>query len=312
MSISLQLERLAGGTVDQNANIIFDSATTLSGDISYDNATGVITLLEEGTYDFAWWVATQSSFSNIGASFSLISSQGDVVIGNSPIKTGEVIGFAIIEVLTPPVNIELGNSNNAAIYYSNTVPVKASLSVIRNEDTVEPVPVVDTDLCIMTTSLGNIETVITPGEGSGNNQAIGAIAFGGDLDTRELSTVAAYVIQEGAGTGFFQIAVLQDIATSAAEVVAVTNVVTSISGGLFVLPLTSSVNVMGGIIYYLAVWNQVNASQLGAKVAGINTVGDAPPINFRVQNLSAGFTIGETVSISDVSLQRTPWLAAMR
>lgn len=173
-------------------------------------------------------------------------------------------------------------------------------------------PQADSDLCIMTTSLGNISTVIGPNEGSGNNQAIGGIAFGGDLNTRLLSQVMAFVVQLGAGTGEFQIAVLQATSTSTALVVAVTDVVTQISGGLFTLPLTSSVNIDGGAIYYLAVYNQVNASQLGAVEAGTNNVAVAPPINFRVQNVAGGFTVGDTVSITDVSLFRTPWLAAMR
>ncbi|MEY8354496.1 hypothetical protein AALB39_14225 [Lachnospiraceae bacterium 54-53] len=164
----------------------------------------------------------------------------------------------------------------------------------------------------MTTSLGNIEIVITPNEGGGNNQAIGAIAFGGDLNTRQLDTMAAYVEQAGSGTGEFQMAILQSESNTTARVVAVTDIVTTITGGLFVLPLTSAINIQGGTIYYFAVYNQVNASQLGAKIAGLNTVGDAPPINFRVQNLTDGFAIGDIINTSDVSLQITPWLAAMR
>ena len=101
-------------------------------------------------------------------------------------------------------------------------------------------------------------------------------------------------------------AVLESSSTSTAKVIATTNIVTSISGGLFVLPLTAPVNISGGRIYYLAVWNQVNGSQLGAKVAGTGTIENAPPINFRLQNLSSGFTIGTTVNTGDTSLQRTP------
>jgi hypothetical protein len=45
-------------------------------------------------------------------------------------------------------------------------------------------------------------------------------------------------------------------------------------------------------------------------MAGPTTVVNASPINFRVQNL-AGFTIGQIVNTSDVSLSLTPWLAAL-
>ena len=135
MSISLQVERLTAGTVESNTNVIFDSTLISIGNISYNNATGVITILEAGTYEFDWWVATQSSVSTIGAGFSLVSSQGDVIIGNSPIKTGEVVGVGVIEVLTAPVTVELRNSSSATIYYSTVVPVKASLAVIGTDDT---------------------------------------------------------------------------------------------------------------------------------------------------------------------------------
>ncbi len=135
MSISLQVERLIAGTVESNANVIFDSTVISTGNISYDNVTGVITIQEAGRYEFDWWVATQSSISAIGAGFALVSSQGDTIIGNSPIKTGEVVGVGIIEVVTAPVTVALRNNSNATIYYSTIVPVKASLAVIGTDDT---------------------------------------------------------------------------------------------------------------------------------------------------------------------------------
>ena len=131
----MQVERLTAGTVESNTNVIFDSTLISIGNISYNNATGVITIQEAGTYEFDWWVATQSSVSTIGAGFSLVSSQGDVIIGNSPIKTGEVVGVGVIEVVTTPVTVELRNSSSATIYYSTVVPVKASLAVMGTDDT---------------------------------------------------------------------------------------------------------------------------------------------------------------------------------
>ncbi len=135
MSILLQVERLPTGTVESTTNVIFDSTVISSGNISYDNATGVITIQEAGKYEFDWWVATQSATSTIGTGFVLVSSQGDAIIGNSPIKTGEVVGVAAIEVVTAPVTVELRNNSNATIYYSAIVPVKASLAVIGIDDT---------------------------------------------------------------------------------------------------------------------------------------------------------------------------------
>ena len=135
MSILLQVERLIAGTIESNANVIFDSTVISSGNISYDNATGVITIQEAGSYEFDWWVASQSTPSTIGAGFALVSSQGDTIVGNSPIKTGEVVGVGVIEVVTAPVTVALVNNSSAAIYYSQIVPVKASLAVIGTDDT---------------------------------------------------------------------------------------------------------------------------------------------------------------------------------
>lgn len=133
-NISLQTERLDLGSVDANANVVFNSIVMSSGNISYDSTTGVITLLDAGRYEFDWWVATQSSVSTNGAGFVLVSSQGDSIIGNSPIKAGEVSGVAVIEVTTAPVTVELQNNSTTTIYYSTTVPVKASLAVIGDSD----------------------------------------------------------------------------------------------------------------------------------------------------------------------------------
>lgn len=135
MSISLQAERLIAGAVESNENVIFDSIVMSDGNISYDNTTGVITIQEAGRYEFDWWVAAQSSISTIGAGFALISSQGDAIIGNSPIKMGEVVGVGIIEVAAAPVTVVLSNNSSATVYYSTIVPVKASLAIIGTDDT---------------------------------------------------------------------------------------------------------------------------------------------------------------------------------
>jgi hypothetical protein len=147
--------------------------------------------------------------------------------------------------------------------------------------------------------------VISFNQGGGNNQAVGALVFGCGTD-RTVSQMAAYITQRGGGSGSFQMAILQPASTFQATVVAVTQRVTSITAGILVLPLTAATVLRANSIYYLAVYNQVNGSNIGGITAGINTA-DAPPINFRSQNLS-GFTVGQSISTSD-SLRLTPWLS---
>lgn len=129
-NVVLQLERLADGSIDVNANVLYDSIVVISNSISYDSGTGIITLLQPGRYEFDWWVATQSSRSLNGVGFALVSSQGDILVGNSPIKTGEVVGIGIIVVTEAPVTVELRNNSTESVYYPTIVPVKSSLVVI--------------------------------------------------------------------------------------------------------------------------------------------------------------------------------------
>ena len=83
-NIAMQLERTAGGNVAVASNVIFDSILYSSGNIIYNTLTGVITFNVPGRYVINWWVATQSSASTTGASFSLSSSQGDLQSGIHP------------------------------------------------------------------------------------------------------------------------------------------------------------------------------------------------------------------------------------
>ena len=92
-NIALQIERVSSGAVAVNANVIFENIVFLSGNISYNTATGEITFNEPGRYVINWWVASQSTQATNGVVFALASSQGDLLEGNSPIKTGEVVGF---------------------------------------------------------------------------------------------------------------------------------------------------------------------------------------------------------------------------
>lgn len=130
----LQIERLIFGAINANENILFDSTVISKGNIGYDPSTGVITLNERGTYEFNWWVATKSTQATQGPIFALVSSQGDFIVGNSPIKTGEVVGFGVIEVTDTPVTVSLKNNHSTIIYDAPNLPVKASLTIVASTE----------------------------------------------------------------------------------------------------------------------------------------------------------------------------------
>ncbi|KYG25596.1 hypothetical protein [Alkalihalobacillus trypoxylicola] len=164
-----------------------------------------------------------------------------------------------------------------------------------------------TPFFIQTTTMGSIETEIPFNAGAGNNQAIGALVF--IQQSTIVTEMSAYIIQTGTATGDFQMAILEPETNTTATVIAVTSMMANITAGIFTLPLVSPVLLNDDSIYYLAVYNQVNGSAIAGKNSGFGSVQEVPPINFRAQNLT-GFTVGQSINTSDVSLQLSPWLAA--
>lgn len=130
-NIALQIERLLGGSVPNGGNVIYNSVVYASGNIGYDG-NGIITLGAPGIYSFNWWVATQSFSPAVAPVFTLISSKGDAIRGDSPNTLGEVVGFGIINVVAAPVTVRLVNTSGADITYADTVPVKAGLTVTES------------------------------------------------------------------------------------------------------------------------------------------------------------------------------------
>lgn len=137
-NIALQIERTASGIINAGENVVFEATAYSDGNISYNNTTGVITFNEQGRYIINWWVSTQSSSSTDGVVFALSSSQGDFIVGNSPTKTGEIIGVGIVNVSTAPVTLSLVNGSIGNHFYAAQIPLKAAL-VVTKDDVVETV-----------------------------------------------------------------------------------------------------------------------------------------------------------------------------
>lgn len=134
-NIALQVELLVSLSVLPGSNVIFDTTVYSAGNVSYDSETGIVTFNESGRYVLNWWIATQSSASINGAVFALSSSQGDLLEGNSPDKSGQVTGIGIIDVTAAPVTVSLVNASTAPFYYSAIVPLKGTLIVIEDDIT---------------------------------------------------------------------------------------------------------------------------------------------------------------------------------
>ncbi|WP_101698550.1 hypothetical protein [Clostridium minihomine] len=129
---ALQMDLNASSVIESNERVIFNTIKYSVGDISYNTTTGELTLSAAGRYVIDWWLAVQFSLSTSGAAFALETSQGDLIIGNSPIKTDEVYGIGIIEVTTAPVTVVLKNIGTGPIYLSPSVPLQGTLVLFED------------------------------------------------------------------------------------------------------------------------------------------------------------------------------------
>ena len=131
--------------------------------------------------------------------------------------------------------------------------------------------------------IGDINELIAFNQGGGNNQAIGALAFNGQQST--ISRLSAYVTQIGSLPirGHFSWQSYNQLLKLQLQLLQVTSVVTSLTGGLFIFSLTAPVTLLGNLIYYFVAYNQINGSTSAS--TGSGTVGDVFPIDFSTQNL---------------------------
>ncbi|RDY26620.1 hypothetical protein CHL78_012805 [Romboutsia weinsteinii] len=152
---SLQIKCSIPATLTTNSNLIFDNIRYSHGNITYSNITGEITFNETGNYLINWWVATQLALNSNSVTFALSSSQGDIVKGCSPIKTGEVFGTAIINIITPNTTLSLKNINPGSITLSRSTPIQASLVAVQY-DTNTSEGLSNTSLCFSYLQLAHI------------------------------------------------------------------------------------------------------------------------------------------------------------
>ncbi|MGH4052942.1 MAG: BclA C-terminal domain-containing protein [Clostridium sp.] len=134
-TIGLQLERTTAGTININSNVIFDMQVNSYGAIVYNSLTGEIVINKAGRYFINWWVATQSAIGPNNINFSIQSSQGDNLMGASPVKQNEVVGYALIQVDSAPISLRLINTTLNSVFYSSSVPIKAFLVLGEIQET---------------------------------------------------------------------------------------------------------------------------------------------------------------------------------
>lgn len=137
MYSNLQLVLDDNIVIQPNQNIIFNNIINSKGGVLYDTLTGVITINQQGSYYINWYIALQSVMQGSGSSFALAindSVNTQVFYGSSSIKTEQITGSALIEVVTVPTTIELKNVNSNNAFVATTFPAKANLTLFSQFD----------------------------------------------------------------------------------------------------------------------------------------------------------------------------------
>lgn len=125
MSNNVLEVRLIGSlSVLPEKNVIFNLPVLQATGIEYSTETGIITFKETGQYSIKWWVATETALRGT-LEFQLISYQGSpfpLTPGCSPIKTGQVTGFGVIDVQEKGTTLAL---RNKSVDYTAIISKKA-------------------------------------------------------------------------------------------------------------------------------------------------------------------------------------------
>jgi len=123
------VQKTTSGSIGITSNVIFNEIVFNNGSITYNSSTGSLVFHEIGVYHVNWWIATDSVSSSNGGVFSLIDTNGNSIIGNTPTQSESFSGLSIVNVLSAPKTIRLANTGNGSVTLSSIVPVKAMLSV---------------------------------------------------------------------------------------------------------------------------------------------------------------------------------------
>lgn len=130
VQLTSQLASVANG-----APVIFNTTVTnQSPFLSYNSITGEITIIATGIYYVNWWVSTSNAGTQNFVAFTINTSAGNNIIGNSPLIQSEVTGNALLSITASaitPVTLRLINTTTDTVTYSQNTPIKADLTIIH-------------------------------------------------------------------------------------------------------------------------------------------------------------------------------------
>ena len=129
----LQLQNTAADNIAQGGAVLFNKIlVNADPNITFNSADSSITFKQEGEYYVSWFVVTKTGVGTSGPSFSIVTNEATPVYytAGSGIKTGEIAGFALLNV-TAGFSFTLQNTTNANVQLNDSVGVKAGIAVIN-------------------------------------------------------------------------------------------------------------------------------------------------------------------------------------
>ena len=130
--MQVQLVGSSQGTIDDGANVIFDTiVTNLSPNISYNSITGVFTVLKAGVYYIDWWVNTDGIAEETTVLFNIVTSTGSTIGASSPspFTTIQLNGNALV-YLPENATFSLVNNSGGLVGYALS-QIQANLVVMK-------------------------------------------------------------------------------------------------------------------------------------------------------------------------------------
>lgn len=132
-NIGLQLQNTSADNIDSGSSIFFNQILVdADPNIAYNPADGSITFAEEGQYYISWFVVTRTGLGTSGPNIAIVTNETTPVhyTAGSGIKTGEISGFALLNVTTG-FSVTLRNITNGNISLNSSVDVKAGIAVVN-------------------------------------------------------------------------------------------------------------------------------------------------------------------------------------
>lgn len=131
--IGLQLQNTIADYIAPGGVVLFNEILVNDDpNVTYNPANGTISFAQDGKYYISWFVVTKTGLGTSGPSFSIVTNEAVPAsfTAGSGIKTGEVSGFALLNV-TPGFSITLQNVTNGGIRLNDIVEVTAGIAVVN-------------------------------------------------------------------------------------------------------------------------------------------------------------------------------------